>query len=793
MGIDIIEGNNEESLIEYKFPDFINKDNDMGNKSDDFEILQVLGRGTFSQVLKVKSKKNFGIYAMKKIDKEKITKKYKDKKYYKNEVFIVKQLSHPYVIKYYKTFEESNYLYFIMEFMNNGDLLSYNNGNNSFHVLIPEGKLWDIFYKCLSGLNHIHEKGIIHRDIKLNNIFLDDNFNVKIGDFNVSVVVNEGFAKKFSEDIEEIDNLINNQTEVGTEDYKAPEMKNGNKYDQKSDIYSMGVMFFILCLGCKPTACRNNNENSKYYSKDIKDFILKMLKNNPDERPTSKEAMHIAKEYFIKTYLKNTSLEAAFNCFNNFPNFIQFFSNNEIANNIFESNKEITQLCFDIILSIKNKDNLKIKNDLYDLRKILMKEGLDIKSDNMEIDPIKFILYFIEKLNTDLNEVPSKSNIKEIDDEELIKDNEAVKIIKILNKTYHFPPGKEKEIFNLKIYCYNRKILSFISRNFFSYILTQRICKYCGNCRKYFSKMHMIPINVGILEKIMANNNYEISLKNGLNYFVKKSINIKTDKHLVCKICKKTSEFEESKYFYHSAKNFIIVFDRGENCTNNTFVNFDEHITLNNSLGTIDRVDYKLLGIIEKKNEEYISFIKRNNIWLSSKGEEFNFDEAKKYGIVVALFYYSEKNISIEYKQNINLSSIILDKPIFIKENHYKNTNNNNNNQMLINQISNFNNNNNVTEEQTYTDNQLSDFLHGNFNGYNQNMGNQQGIQNMGNQQGIQNMGNQQGIQNMGNQQRIQNMGNQQGIQNMGNQQSGQNMGNQQSGQINFMPNVGWL
>ena len=289
MGIDIIEGNNEESLIEYKFPDFINKDNDMGNKSDDFEILQVLGRGTFSQVLKVKSKKNFGIYAMKKIDKEKITKKYKDKKYYKNEVFIVKQLSHPYVIKYYKIFEESNYLYFIMEFMNNGDLLSYNNGNNSFHVLIPEGKLWDIFYKCLSGLNHIHEKGIIHRDIKLNNIFLDDNFNVKIGDFNVSVVVNEGFAKKFSEDIEEIDNLINNQTEVGTEDYKAPEMKNGNKYDQKSDIYSMGVMFFILCLGCKPTACRNNNENSKYYSKDIKDFILKMLKNNPDERPTSKE------------------------------------------------------------------------------------------------------------------------------------------------------------------------------------------------------------------------------------------------------------------------------------------------------------------------------------------------------------------------------------------------------------------------------------------------------------------------------------------------------------------------
>ena len=157
MEIDIIQKDNEEPLMEYKFPDFINKDNDMGSKSDDFEVLQVLGHGSFSQVLKVKSKKNFGIYAMKKIDKEKIIKKFKDKKYYLNEKVIVEQLSHPYVIKCYKTFEESNFLYFIMEFMNNGDLLSYNDGNISFHVLIPEGKLWDIFYKCLSGLNYIHD------------------------------------------------------------------------------------------------------------------------------------------------------------------------------------------------------------------------------------------------------------------------------------------------------------------------------------------------------------------------------------------------------------------------------------------------------------------------------------------------------------------------------------------------------------------------------------------------------------------------------------------------------------
>ena len=648
MEIDIIEQNNEEPLMGYKFPDFINKDNDIGSKSDDFEVLQVLGHGGFSQVLKVKSKKNFGIYAMKKIDKEKIIKKFKDKKYYFNEKVIVKQLSHPYIIKCYKAFEDSNYLYFIMEFMNNGDLLSYNAGNIKFHALIPEGKLWDIFYKCLSGLNYIHEKGIIHRDIKLKNIFLDDDFNVKIGDFNVSTVINENYAKKFSENTDEIDDLINKNTNEGTDDYKAPEVNYRNNYDQKSDIYSMGVSFFILCFGCKPTSFRNNNENANYYSKDIKDFILKMLKYNPDERPTSKEAMLIAREYFIKTYLKNTSLEASFNCFNNFPNFNKFFTDNETANEIFESKKEITQLCISIILSIKNKDDKQIKSDLYDLRKLLIKEGLKIKSDNIEVDPNKFIMYFIEKLNTDLNIIKPKPNNKGVDN----------KLYIILSKNYHFPPGKEKDFFELIINCYNRKILSFISRYFFSYILTQRSCKFCKNSRIYLSKIHMLSINVSILEKIMGNNNNEISLKNGLNYFVSKSININIDKHLVCKICNKVSEFNESKCFYHTAKNLIIAFDRGENCTAHTFVNFDENITLNNKIGTINKVEYKLLGIIEKKNEEYISIIKKNNIWISSKGEEFNFNQTKKNGIVVALFYYSENNIMIENLKDIDLPNL---------------------------------------------------------------------------------------------------------------------------------------
>ena len=690
MGIDINKQHNKEPLMEYKLPDFINNNNDIGNKSDDFEILQVLGEGGFSQVLKVKSKKNLGIYAMKKMDK----KKCKHKKYYQNERLLVQQLSHPNVINCYKIFEDEKFLYYIMEFMSNCDLESYNKGNISLNVIIPEGKLWDIFYKCLSGLNYIHKKGIIHRDIKLKNIFLDDNFNLKIGDFNISVVLNEEYAKKFSNDKNEINDLIKDNSSSGTPGYRAPERLNGSDYDQKSDIYSMGVAFFKLCFGCMPTECRNNNEKQNYYSKEIINFILKMINYNPNERPTSNEAMLDAQNHFIKTYLKNTSLEASFNCLNNFPNFNNFFSNNDNANFIYDSNKEITQLCLSIILSMKNKEEKQKQIDLYYLRKLLEKEGLDIRSDNMEIDPAKFIIYFIKKLNTDLNEVVENN----------INEQEEVKIFKILNKTYHFPPGDEKNFFKLRINCYNRKILSFISRNFFSYVMTQRTCKYCQSCRRYFSNMYMIPINVNILEKVIDNN--IISLNNGLNHLVNTKIDISFNKRIVCKVCNNITELEETKCFYHTAKNLIIIFDRGEKCQNKTFVDFEQYLTLKNTLGTINRVDYKLYGIIEKYNEEYISYIYQDNIWISSKGEKINkenISQIKNHGIIVALFYYDKNNISIENREKIDLSSIKLHDQIFVKEALYKGYSLNNQPQNNCNYNNNYNQNiqyNNIINQQ---------------------------------------------------------------------------------------------
>ena len=214
----MIEQKNGEQIFEYKLPEFINEKTNFGDDPDDYEVLQFLGGGTFGKVLKVKSKDTNGIYAMKKVDMEKIIEEQESEKYFENEIIILQKLNNPNVCKCYKIFKRNNYLYFIMEFMNNGDLKSFLAANKLLNIKIPEAKLWDIFYKCLSGLVYIHEQGIIHRDIKLSNIFLDNDLNIKIGDFNVSVAVDENAAKKFVQDPNKVKNMLNELTHVEVED-----------------------------------------------------------------------------------------------------------------------------------------------------------------------------------------------------------------------------------------------------------------------------------------------------------------------------------------------------------------------------------------------------------------------------------------------------------------------------------------------------------------------------------------------------------------------------------------------
>lgn len=232
---------------------------------------------------------------MKRVDKNWL-KGSEEEKYYKNEKIILPKLQSPLVCRCYTIFEDDNYLYYVMEFMNNGDLLSYYMANRSLQSKIPEDKLWDLFFKCISGILYIHNQGIIHRDIKLANLFLDDNFNIKIGDFNISAAINQESAGKFTNDYNQMKQLLHRNSNVGTPGFMPPEACGSNrKYDQKADVYAMGISFYFLAYGKKG---KNSSENN--YSEELDYIIDKMTEKNFTKRFTSKEAYSMIKKFFGK-------------------------------------------------------------------------------------------------------------------------------------------------------------------------------------------------------------------------------------------------------------------------------------------------------------------------------------------------------------------------------------------------------------------------------------------------------------------------------------------------------------
>jgi translation initiation factor 2-alpha kinase 4 len=115
--------------------------------------------------------------------------------------------------------------------------------------LRDEEEIWRIFRQIVEGLNHIHSQGIIHRDLKPGNIFFDSSGNVKIGDFGLATSSATQIVTNFS--IETGDASLHDESltvGVGTPFYLAPEQnKVGTHYNQKVDIYSLGIIFFEMC------------------------------------------------------------------------------------------------------------------------------------------------------------------------------------------------------------------------------------------------------------------------------------------------------------------------------------------------------------------------------------------------------------------------------------------------------------------------------------------------------------------------------------------------------------------
>lgn len=200
------------------------------------------------------------------------------------EIEILQQVNNcRFVIKLMEVFEDDTSVYFVFEYLKNGDLIKYFKKNQ----LMDEEELKPFFAKILKGVQYLHDNKIIHRDIKLDNILLDSNLQPKICDFGISSIKEEG--KKIMDT-------------GGTPAYLAPEViKSEGKVCEKSDVWSLGVLLFLLNFGTVP-----------FKSQDMQNLYSKILIGHfkfPDYEEVSFELMDLIKKMLNVDLDKRLSIE----------------------------------------------------------------------------------------------------------------------------------------------------------------------------------------------------------------------------------------------------------------------------------------------------------------------------------------------------------------------------------------------------------------------------------------------------------------------------------------------------
>ena len=263
-----------------------------GNPSKKYKPTKILGSGSFGSVYEAKNTIFQNTVAMKVIKKDPNNEI--DEQEIKNEIDILKKLSHPNIVKIYEFYISNSHYYIITEFCKEGELFSYIKNKYS------ERQLAVLFYQVFSGLWYLHDNKILHRDIKLENIMISkkekDNesgeelFWVKIIDF--------GTAKIFEKNKKEKD-------VVGSSYYIAPEVLKQN-YNEKCDTWSVGVILYMMLVGRAPFDGKDDEEiiskinsgeyNSKEprllkHSPEVRDLVNKLLQKDLSRRYSAKEAL----------------------------------------------------------------------------------------------------------------------------------------------------------------------------------------------------------------------------------------------------------------------------------------------------------------------------------------------------------------------------------------------------------------------------------------------------------------------------------------------------------------------
>uniref|UniRef100_A0A8C6I189 non-specific serine/threonine protein kinase n=1 Tax=Mus spicilegus TaxID=10103 RepID=A0A8C6I189_MUSSI len=242
--------------------------------------LQKIGEGSFGKAVLVKSTEDGRHYVIKEINISRMSDKERQES--RREVAVLANMKHPNIVQYKESFEENGSLYIVMDYCEGGDLFKRINAQKG--TLFQEDQILDWFVQICLALKHVHDRKILHRDIKSQNIFLTKDGTVQLGDFGIARVLNSTVELA--------------RTCIGTPYYLSPEICENKPYNNKSDIWALGCVLYELCT-LKHAFEAGNMKNlvlkiisgsfppvSPHYSYDLRSLLSQLFKRNPRDRPS---------------------------------------------------------------------------------------------------------------------------------------------------------------------------------------------------------------------------------------------------------------------------------------------------------------------------------------------------------------------------------------------------------------------------------------------------------------------------------------------------------------------------
>jgi NIMA (never in mitosis gene a)-related kinase len=248
--------------------------------------IKEIGSGSFGKVSLVKNKDE-KLFCMKTVDTARMSGK--ERKQAQNEVKVLSHLKHPYIITYRESFMDNFQLCIVMDYAEGGDLFKVIDRARRKCQSLGEPKILRWITQSLLALKYLHDKHVLHRDLKSQNIFLSSSGRIKLGDFGISKVLEstECFAK----------------TSIGTPYYLAPEICSQKPYSWSADIWALGCILYELCMLRVPFDAQNFKQLcdritrtkapgiSGSFSASLKEMCATMLSSQPRQRPSAADLL----------------------------------------------------------------------------------------------------------------------------------------------------------------------------------------------------------------------------------------------------------------------------------------------------------------------------------------------------------------------------------------------------------------------------------------------------------------------------------------------------------------------